>query len=114
MVWLLLQLKKCLAALKKLFEAKPNLKNRWYFAPVFFLILTIRTKKIYCANCRTLLYKYRKAKEGHLVKCFKDQIKDDYTNADRKCQKCGTRFALEQIYNGHPANKIIQRKLFMK
>jgi len=74
-----------------------------------------KTIKIYCANCKTLLYKYHKVGEGHLVKCFKDKIKNDYTNGDLKCPKCKTLFAREtMIYNNRAANKIIQGKVYTK
>lgn len=74
----------------------------------------VKTKKIYCANCHTLLYKYYKAKEGHLVKCYKDHIKEDYTRGDLKCPNCGIQFAREKMIHGCPANKIIQGKVYVK
>jgi len=60
------------------------------------------------------LYKYYKAKEGYLVKCYKDHIKDDYTRGDLKCPNCGIQFARERMVHGRPANKIIQGKVYVK
>ena len=73
-----------------------------------------KTIKIYCSQCDTLLYKYYKAGEGHLVKCYKKRIKDDYTNGDLKCPNCQSEFARERMINGKPANKIIQGKVYVK
>ena len=72
------------------------------------------TIRVFCANCGTLLYKYRKEGPGHLVKCYKDGIIKDYTNGDLKCPKCGVQFAREAIIHGRPANKIIQGKLYVR
>lgn len=60
------------------------------------------------------MFKYHKAKPGHLVKCFRDRIKEDYTNGDLKCPHCGEQFARERMINGKPAYKIVQGKVFMK
>jgi len=70
--------------------------------------------KVYCANCRTLLYKYFKAGSGHLVKCYLDRIVKDFTNGDLKCPKCKEPFARETMIHRKPANKIIQGKVFTK
>jgi len=70
--------------------------------------------KVYCAKCNTQLYKYYKAIEGHLLKCYKDMILEDFTNKDLKCPKCGELFAREAMIHGRPANKIIQGKVFVK
>jgi DNA-directed RNA polymerase subunit M/transcription elongation factor TFIIS len=74
----------------------------------------MRTIKIYCQNCNTLLYKYHKQGLGHLVKCYKERIIKDYTNGDLKCPKCGEQFARETMVYGQPADKIIQGKIFIK
>ena len=74
----------------------------------------MKTIKIYCAQCRTLLYKYHKAGDGHLVKCFIDRIKNDYTNGDLKCPKCNNEFARLTMKYRKPAQKIIQGKVFIK
>ncbi|MFP3859787.1 MAG: hypothetical protein ACLFUW_03100 [Bacteroidales bacterium] len=49
-----------------------------------------------------------------MVKCFRDRIKEDYTNGDLKCPHCGEQFARERMINGKPAYKIVQGKVFMK
>ena len=71
------------------------------------------TIKIYCAQCKTLLYKYQKGGTGRLVKCFKDKILKDYTGGDMKCPQCKVAFAREAMIRGKPAHKIIQRKVFV-
>jgi len=73
-----------------------------------------RTIRVYCANCGHLLYKYRKAGPGHLVKCYKDRITKDYTQGDLKCPQCGQEFAREAMIHGKPANKIIQGKVSVR
>jgi len=70
-----------------------------------------RTIRVSCANCGCLLYKYQKAGPGRLVKCFKDRIAKDYTDADLRCPDCGQAFARETMVYGRPANKIIQGKV---
>ena len=70
--------------------------------------------KIYCAQCRALLYKYRKGGSGHLVKCYKEKITRDFTEGDLKCPQCRETFARETMIRGKPANKIIQGKVFVK
>jgi len=73
-----------------------------------------KTIKVYCSNCKTLLYKYHKAGDGLLVKCYKKRIKDDYTNGDLRCPECGEQFARERMIHGKPAHKIIQGKVYVK
>jgi predicted RNA-binding Zn-ribbon protein involved in translation (DUF1610 family) len=73
-----------------------------------------RIIRVYCANCGYLLYKYRKAGPGHLVKCYKDRITTDYTRGDLKCPQCGQEFAREKMIHGKPANKIIQGKVLVR
>ena len=70
--------------------------------------------KIYCAQCRTLLYKYQKEGSGHLVKCYKDKIMKDFTKGDLRCPQCEGTFARETMIHGKPAHKIIQGKVFVK
>lgn len=72
------------------------------------------TIKVYCEKCKTLLYRYRKEGEGHLIKCYKDGITKDNTNGDLKCPNCGETFAREAMIHGRPANKIIQGKVCVK
>jgi DNA-directed RNA polymerase subunit M/transcription elongation factor TFIIS len=74
----------------------------------------MRKIKIYCHNCKTLLYEYNKIKPGHLVKCYKDKILNDFTDGDLKCPECGQEFARERMFHGKPANKIIQGKVYVK
>jgi hypothetical protein len=73
-----------------------------------------KTIKVYCTNCKTLLYKYYKAGDGLLVKCYKERIKEDHTNGNRKCPVCQEQFARERMIHGKPAHKIIQGKVFVK
>ena len=70
--------------------------------------------QIYCSGCNALLYSYNKDIRGHLIKCYKDMIVDDYTNKDLKCPNCDQVFAREAVYHNRPANKIIQGKVFTK
>jgi hypothetical protein len=70
--------------------------------------------KIYCIQCRALLYKYQKEGSGHLVKCFKERIVKDFTKGDLSCPHCKVPFARESMIRGKPANKIIQGKVFIK
>lgn len=72
------------------------------------------TIKVYCANCRQLLYKYHKEGPGHLVKCYKDRIVEDHTHGELRCPHCGEEFAREAMIHGKPANKIIQGKVFVR
>lgn len=70
--------------------------------------------KVYCLKCDTQLYKYWKAISGHLLKCYKDKILEDFTHGDLKCPKCAEPFAREAVIHNRPANKIIQGKVFVK
>jgi len=74
----------------------------------------MKTIKIYCQNCQTLLYKYRKDIPGRLIKCYQDMILEDHTNGDLKCPKCGQQFARKKTIHNKPANKIIQGKVYVK
>jgi hypothetical protein len=74
----------------------------------------LRTIRIFCARCRTLLYTYRKRGTGGLVKCYVDRILDDRTAGDLCCPGCGQRFARERMMRGKPAHKIIQGKVFVR
>ncbi|MFQ6041553.1 MAG: hypothetical protein ACE5PV_11910 [Candidatus Poribacteria bacterium] len=73
-----------------------------------------KTIKVYCAKCRTLLYKYRKQGTGHLLKCYKNRIAKDFTQGDLKCPRCEEQFAREAMIHGSPASKIIQGKVFVR
>ncbi|MDP2562015.1 hypothetical protein [Psychrobium sp. 1_MG-2023] len=70
--------------------------------------------KIFCFNCRALLYKYRKGGKGSLVKCFKERITEDYTSVSGMCPECEQQFARETMIRGAPAFKIIGGKVFVK
>jgi len=70
--------------------------------------------KIYCIQCRALLYEYQKEGSGHLVKCFKEKIVKDLTKGDLRCPHCKVLFAREAMIRGKPAHKIIQGKVFVK
>jgi len=70
--------------------------------------------KVYCSQCNTLLYKYRKEKKGHLLKCYQDKILVDYCQGKLICPKCGEVFAREAIIHCRKANKIIQGKVYTK
>ena len=74
----------------------------------------MKTIKVYCQNCKTLLYKYQKDKPGHLIKCYKDRIIKDYTKGDLRCPNCKKQFARGTMIHGKPANKIIQGKVFTR
>lgn len=73
-----------------------------------------RSISIYCAGCRTLLYKYRKRGRGGLVKCLEDRILEDHTAADMHCPRCGQEFARLKMYAGRRGHKIIQGKVYVK
>ena len=72
------------------------------------------TIRVYCMNCRSLLYKYHKVGPGHLVKCYRDRIIEDHTDGDLRCPHCKGVFAREAMIRGQPANKIIQGKVFVR
>ena len=74
----------------------------------------IRTISIFCAKCKSLLYKYRKGGRGGLVKCMVERIAEDHTRGDMKCPRCRQVFARFRIYGGQAAHKIIQGKVFTR
>ncbi|WP_432471001.1 hypothetical protein [Amphritea sp. HPY] len=69
---------------------------------------------IYCARCRTQLFRYRKGGKGALVKCFVERIVKDYTVTPCICPGCGAEFARQTLIRGVPAYKIIGGKVVMK
>ena len=73
-----------------------------------------RTISIYCARCKTLLYKYHKGGRGGLVKCFVEGIVEDRTEGDLKCPGCQQEFARFKMIQGRPAHKIIQGKVYTR
>ena len=72
------------------------------------------TIAIHCAQCRTLLYRYRKGGQGGLVKCLLERIVEDRTGGDLKCPRCGQEFARFRTIGGRPAHKIIQGKVYTR
>lgn len=73
-----------------------------------------QTVKIYCGKCRTLLYRYQKKGNGHLLKCFQSRILEDHTEIVGQCPECEQIFARETMIRGKAANKIVQGKVFFK
>ena len=73
-----------------------------------------RTVNIFCSNCNSQLYKYRKGGKGALVKCFKERINQDFTVIDCTCPNCEKVFAREAIIRGAPAFKMIGGKVWFK
>ena len=82
--------------------AKPNKKG------------PTKTVEIYCAGCKTQLYKYRKGGKGALVKCFKERIVKDFTQQEGICPHCEQVFARDTLIRGAPALKMIGGKVTMK
>ncbi|MBY5992371.1 hypothetical protein [Ferrimonas balearica] len=72
------------------------------------------TVAIACAKCRTPLYRYRKGGKGALVKCFKERIAEDFTQAPGICPGCGSQFARDTLVRGTPAFKIVGGKVSVK
>ncbi len=73
-----------------------------------------KTVSIFCARCRTILFKYKKGGKGALVKCFKERISKDYTSTACQCPACEQLFARETLIRGMPAYKIIGGKVVTK
>ncbi|MFT5758782.1 MAG: hypothetical protein ACI9LM_003530 [Alteromonadaceae bacterium] len=82
--------------------AKPNKKG------------PTKTVDIFCSQCKSQLFKYRKGGKGALVKCFKERISQDFTTTDCICPQCENCFARETLIKGTPAFKIIGGKVFFK
>lgn len=82
--------------------AKPNKKG------------PTRTVDIFCAQCKTQLFKYRKGGKGALVKCIKERIAEDNTNTPCTCPECTQIFARDTLVRGTPAFKIIGGKVTFK
>lgn len=72
------------------------------------------TISVYCAKCKSLLYRYKKEGKGMLVKCYVDMIISDYTKGDLRCPNCGQEFARHAIIQNRPAHKIIRGKIFVR
>jgi uncharacterized protein with PIN domain len=69
---------------------------------------------IYCNQCKTQLFKYRKGRKGALVKCFKQRITKDFTTIPCTCPTCRNIFARDTLIRGTPAYKLIGGKVFSK
>ncbi|GIU49289.1 hypothetical protein TUM4438_32570 [Shewanella sairae] len=82
--------------------AKPNKKG------------PTQTVEIFCAKCKTQLFKYRKGGKGVLVKCFKERIVEDYTQTPCQCPSCAQIFARDTLIRGAPAFKMVGGKVTMK
>jgi len=82
--------------------AKPNKKG------------PTKTVDVYCAKCKTQLFKYRKGGKGALVKCFKERITQDYTTQPCTCPNCEQPFARDTLVRGTPAYKMIGGKVTFK
>ena len=74
-----------------------------------------RVVKVRC-RCGQLLLKYYKGGRGRLIKCFLDEIREDYCGmldaappAERPvCPTCGKELGIVRIVRGCPALKINQ------
>jgi len=82
--------------------AKPNKKG------------PTKTVDIFCKQCNSHLYKYRKGGKGALVKCFKERIAKDFTFEPCQCPKCKMVFARDVLIKGIPAFKMIGGKVWFK
>ena len=82
--------------------AKPNKKG------------PTKTVDVFCSQCKTQLFKYRKGGKGALVKCFKERISVDYTTTACTCPGCEQVFARDTLVRGTPAYKMIGGKVFSK
>ncbi|WP_460313624.1 hypothetical protein [Aliiglaciecola aliphaticivorans] len=69
---------------------------------------------IFCCQCKTQLFKYRKGGKGSLLKCFKQRITKDFTLSPCTCPKCNSIFARDTLIRGTPAFKMIGGKVFSK
>jgi len=72
------------------------------------------TVDVFCSQCKTQLFKYRKGGKGALVKCFKQRITKDFTTTPCVCPNCQLPFARDTLVRGTPAYKIIGGKVFFK
>ena len=74
--------------------------------------MVLRTIKIFCKNCETQLYQYKKGGKGQLVKVQQHRIVKDFTTERGVCPNCQVQFARPQVIKGRPSNKIIGDKVF--
>ena len=73
-----------------------------------------KTVDIYFKGCNFLLFKYRKAGKGALLKCFKERISQDFTETPCTCPQCHKLFARDCLIRGTPAYKMIGGKVWCK
>jgi len=73
-----------------------------------------KSVNIYCRQCRTQLFQYKKGGKGALLKCFKERITKDFTQSPGVCPNCQSQFARDTLVRGTPAFKIIGNKAFAK
>lgn len=73
-----------------------------------------RCVDVFCARCRTRVYRYRKGGKGSLVKCWQERIAVDYTAERGVCPGCGAQFAKEAMVRGRPAFKIIGGRVYTR
>lgn len=66
-------------------------------------------------RCGQLLFKYYKGGRGRLIKCFLDEIRQDYvgiaeraTETRPTCPACGKELGIIRIVRGRPALKLNQ------
>jgi hypothetical protein len=76
--------------------------------------MSVRFIGVYCSNCSTKLYRYRKGGKGSLVKCFLHKIEKDYTIERSVCPNCKEIFARSTFIRNKPVNKIIGGKVFTR
>jgi hypothetical protein len=69
---------------------------------------------VFCKQCNSQLYKYRKGGKGALVKCFKERISQDFTELPCHCPNCNKEFARDVLIKGTPAFKMIGGKVWFK
>lgn len=74
----------------------------------------VTTVNVYCQQCKTQLFRYRKGGKGALVKCFKDRISENFTLEPCVCPTCEMIFAREALIRGTPAYKLIGGKVFVR
>ncbi|MBH0056785.1 hypothetical protein I6F65_07410 [Pseudoalteromonas sp. SWXJZ94C] len=73
-----------------------------------------RTVDIFCSQCKTQLYTYRKGGKGALIKCFVERIVQNYTQQIGICPSCERQFARTTVIRGVPAYKMIGGKVTFK
>lgn len=72
------------------------------------------TVRVYCAGCRSLLYKYHKGGTGSLVKVYLERIAVDETAAPGVCGGCGVTVARPATIHGRPALKMVGGKVYVR